>query len=99
MTIQVGTIIHATLRNEDLLPRFLDLLEEHASKVSVKEECAMIRREMEIPGYWDGEVGVPDPMDSIEWAIEKLNDLCPPGVFFGTHPGDGSDFGFWREES
>ena len=27
----------------------------------------------------------------------ELNNLCPPFVFFGAHPGDGADFGFWPD--
>ena len=43
--------------------------------------------------YWDSEEAGWD----IESLIGALNELCPPFVYFGTHPGDGADYGFWPD--
>lgn len=46
--------------------------------------------------YEDFPVGVTDE-EYVENLAQRLNDLCPPFVYFGAHPGDGADFGFWPD--
>ena len=33
-----------------------------------------------------------------EQIFDYLNAIAPAGCYFGSHPGDGSDFGFWEVE-
>jgi len=42
--------------------------------------------------YFDGE-----PSDMLREVDQDLQELCPPFVYFGAHPGDGADFGFWPD--
>lgn len=32
-----------------------------------------------------------------ETLFSRLNSIAPSGTYFGSHPGNGSDFGFWTE--
>ena len=33
----------------------------------------------------------------LDELFDALNGYCPPFVFFGSHPGDGADFGYWPD--
>lgn len=56
-----------------------------------------------IPAFADllAELGEPAPPmgfteDAVDELVYRLDLLAPKGYYFGAHPGDGSDFGFWR---
>ncbi len=102
-----GTVSHGTLRLADLIPTFRDALEALSEQnlytsdgderrlVTLQEditEClARIERAQTEPDYLKSETA--------EWHLNDLIDLlsafAPPGHYFGSHVGDGSDFGFW----
>jgi hypothetical protein len=91
-----GTISHGTLRNEDLLIAFANELERLSSNGAIPPIVAEARGIAE--QLVNGE-------DEEEAASEIVNDLCnyldeyaPDYGYFGAHPGDGSDFGFWLSE-
>ena len=102
-TAEPGTVVRGTLRREDIFPAVIRCLFELD-----REQC----REFEkanpdlLQALCDKECGIPtDWWDSEEasFVMEELSDLlngyAPEGHYFGAHPGDGSDFGFWPCET
>jgi hypothetical protein len=90
----MGTISHGTLRYQDLIPKFMEVL-RLVDAASYEE---MFLRPLPPPDAEDD-----DPWwesDDAQWLLEDLfeclDHAAPEGCYFGAHPGDGSDFGFWE---
>lgn len=90
------SLSHATMRPEDLIPCFIDVIRDIA-----RDESGIILKidtlEMDMENtedYYETE--------NADWDLETLfdilDDLAPEGYYFGAHPGDGSDYGFWQVE-
>ena len=95
----MGSISHGTMRNEDLIPDFLALLEQLARKAKNRNHislCADIRRRMKQFNYYSS---TDADIDLNEDLFQALNDYAAPYFYFGSHPGDGSDYGFWLDEN
>jgi hypothetical protein len=94
----IGTVSAGTMRNEDLIPAFTDVLDElrdpdnqfHAALV--KETNELIKNDLE-----DAEMlWSPDVLDWFRAKLsDALNEYAPPYSYFGSHPGDGADYGYW----
>lgn len=95
----VGTVSHGTLRPQDLLPAFLEQYLHRVGGVDWKEFMnkldeegyAAARDDDDHPFWQEAHV-------AIDTLIDRLNETAPEGYYFGAHPGDGSDFGFWPNE-
>jgi len=89
-----GTVSHGTLREQDLAPTFLSVLDDLNPTVADH-----LRRE-----YAEALDALSDDewVESVGWLFEELYDaldnVAPEGYRFGAHEGDGSDFGFWPVE-
>lgn len=95
------SIIHGTHRPQDLIPAFLDELEIRNPE---GYEQYMLMPFGPVPSY------VTDEGDDSEWwasedatyllesLFDALDECAEDGFYFGAHPGDGSDFGFWKAE-
>lgn len=90
-----GSISHGTMRPQDVLPALLDALAEHDRDAYA--QCLHLipahASEDDDAAWWVDEA--PDHVDAL---FDALNDCAPAGLYFGAHPGDGSDYGFWMSE-
>lgn len=81
-----GTVIEGTLQPAPLLVAFLEELKRFNPG-----EAA------EFSAQWHSEFT--EPGNAVTALIDTINDYAPDGWYFGAHPGDGADFGWWEGES
>ena len=86
-------VSEGTLRPEDLFERFREYISNHApeylaipnhAKVATLEEFAAMDAEDQ---GWE-----------LEALFYFMEEIAPPGTYFGAHEGDGSCFGFWIDD-
>jgi len=89
------SVSHGTLREQDLIPAFEGVLDaagvEYDRPQAVDkllESQPLTDEEMEEIGFYLNET-----------LFDLLNGIAPEGTCFGSHEGDGSDFGFWEIEA
>ena len=98
-----GSISHGTLRTQDLLRACADCLESLAGDVP---DPVMGSGLVSDAREWAERIGAEDPTPQDQDTAyeilcdisDKLQDFAPDGCYFGMHPGDGSDLGFWESE-
>jgi hypothetical protein len=94
----IGSISSGTMRPEDLIPAFCSELEYQAKRAGIvpakrRREHLKLVREIE---HSDGIVDFED-----EWLTElfdALEEYAGPYFYFGAHPDDGADYGWWLSE-
>ena len=84
-----GTVSHGTMRNEDLIPCFAEVL--FAIPKGTAHFGGLICDANTLTDY-----GSEEAYDILNMLFDALNYFAPEGYYFGAHPGDGSDFGFWQ---
>jgi hypothetical protein len=96
-----GTVIHGTLHPKDLIPALLDELravapDAYAQLVAMPfgPVPSHVQDEGDSSEWWDSE----DAAALLESLFEALTEHAPEGHYFGAHPGDGSDFGYWEND-
>lgn len=95
----IGSISTGTLRTEDLLPVFFDTLTSIKDNLCADNPdvramiklLARIEARMDKASYYTSGKAEED----LEALTEELESYAPPYTHFGSHEGDGADFGFW----
>ena len=86
-TIDTGAVSEGTLLTGELLYTFANELDwVGGDPTLVKEARHILENDMQ---HFD--MG----SECVNDLIDALNDLCPEGFYFGSHPGDPACFGFW----
>lgn len=84
------TVSWGTHRPDDLIPKFLAVLKEYGKEAY--DKYVSENPEVEDWKKLDDETK--------GWVVDELFDLldgiAPEDCYFGAHPGDGADFGFWQ---
>lgn len=90
MTAELGSVSTGTLRNEDLIPIFYSLLVDLGGDPDILDLAYDPDRATD-EEYFNSE----DAGWDVAALMDALSDHAPDGAYFGAHPGDGADFGFW----
>ena len=99
MSIELGTLIHGTLRTRDLLEAFTGELERLDTEKFYASDIAQAYAWLELSEReFDGTQIDIDATEYVHDFMTYLNDYAPDGYYFGSIEGDGSDFGFWQDE-
>jgi hypothetical protein len=98
---EMGSVSHGTMREEDLIPTFLEKLKELDPQraQTLKEECDKL--ELEQPAGYGQSYYTEESKEDASWVLielfDALQECAPEDYYFGSHPGDGADYGFWQE--
>ena len=94
----IGSISSGTMREEDLIPCFLDEInitpDNETSIASIRERIDFAEDEDNSYEYY----GTDEANFDLHELFELLEEQAPPYFYFGSHPGDGADYGFWLTE-
>lgn len=82
----IGSVSEGTLKAEDLVPILL-------------EEIRVDRPDIADYIEHDVKENIISYEDALSELITELNMVIPPYCYFGTHPSDGANFGYWIETS
>jgi hypothetical protein len=85
---RIGSIISGTLRSDDLLTAFageLESLDAAGKYAGVVAAARSVRHES-------------DEAHEVLGELEQaLGEFAPPYAYFGSHRGDGADYGYWPD--
>ena len=100
----IGTVSSGTMREEDLIPDFCWELKSLAKQTGICNRRTRakhlrtvreIEKRMEQEDYFESDDA---GYDLNETLFDALNEYAGPYFYFGSHPGDGADYGFWLSD-
>lgn len=90
----LGSVSHGTMREEDLIPAFLEVLDavdpELAADLGSAWEAMLDEDGRNIDDGKEEEAS-----ELCHHLFDLLDAIAPEGSSFGAHEGDGADYGFW----
>jgi hypothetical protein len=92
---------HGTMRNQDLIPALLtwhrDVCPDEYTQLMLLPfgPIPSHAQEDDKSDWWDSD----DATELCSQLFDDLDAVAPAGYYFGAHPGDGSDYGYWQHES
>lgn len=95
MIYDIGSVSQGTTRLEDLIPVFLGLLPaipyKHPLREKIEDRLRFSEDENNSYDYYETAEAEQDFIELVD-AVQKF---APPYCYFGEHPCDGADYGFW----
>ena len=91
------SLSEATMRPQDLMPAFIYAIRQiDPDNKPLMDNIDELEKDIKNHGsdYYETEECSLD----LAYLFDTLNELAPDGYYFGAHPGDGSDYGFWECE-
>lgn len=90
------SLSEATMRSCDLIPKFLDALQDTAfyEQMIVDHIIPQYAWEDKHADWWESESAT----CFVDELFEELDSHAPEGWYFGSLPGDGADYGYWMED-
>ena len=99
---ELAALVPHELRGFELLPeafrqRWIDWASNQTNRAILNARFLLLLSNLnsnEDHAWWDSD----DVMYLLEDLFDALDDHAPIGCYFGSHPGDGSDFGYWAHD-
>lgn len=88
------SISHGTMRTQDLIPAFMEVIHDTPEYVQLMNAVPFHALEDKSAAWWDSE----EASQLLESLFDTLDGYSPEGYSFGSHPGDGSDYGYWETD-
>jgi len=93
-----------TMKTEKVLPALVTFIKMHSKVCRIEIAYSKVQEKVDQLSYEDDDNYDYNSLNSATEILFSevffiLNDIAPKGCYFGSHVGDGSDYGFWKMEA